>query len=209
MVESAPSLLSLAFFIDDFFPSCLQSTRSTRVHKTLFHWDGKRPKHARSSNVKIWRSSSAKQRTMSSKTRKAKLGKRHRFEERPTRHLKNPRRPEECIELPPVSSPLQMSSCLMLTLLLPVPEPSALPTLKFVQARLSNAFSALERSHNEHVVVLENCEKERAELDRQETDVRQQVATASDRFDWFVDFKDWVEDVANFLENKVCSICSP
>jgi GC-rich sequence DNA-binding factor len=85
-----------------------------------------------------------------------------------------------------------------------VPQPSTLPSLKFVQARLSNSYSALERSHNEHLAVLENCDKERAELDRQETDVRQQVATTSERFDWFVDFKEWVEDVANFLENKVC-----
>jgi GC-rich sequence DNA-binding factor len=85
-----------------------------------------------------------------------------------------------------------------------VPEPSTLPSLKFVQARLANTSSALERSHNEHIAALENCEKERVELDRQEVGFRNQVSAANERFAWFSDFKEWVEDVANFLENKVC-----
>ena len=72
-----------------------------------------------------------------------------------------------------------------------------------VQTRLTSALNDLRLSHGTNAETLESLAKERADLDRQEAELRAEVDRVSAYNGWFMDFQNWVEDVAAFLEEKV------
>ena len=51
--------------------------------------------------------------------------------------------------------------------------------------------------------MLATCSREREALDEQEKELRQEVERVSNKYEWFLDFKTWVEEVATFLDEKV------
>jgi GC-rich sequence DNA-binding factor len=86
-----------------------------------------------------------------------------------------------------------------------VPQSSTLPSMSAVSARLSAALQALTASHTLEASALEHFEKERAELDSQETELRRVVVKTEEKSRWFGEFKDEVEDWSAFLDEKVRS----
>lgn len=72
-----------------------------------------------------------------------------------------------------------------------------------VSARLSAALQALTASHVLEASALEHFEKERVELDSQETELRREVVKTEEKSRWFGEFKDEVEDWSAFLDEKV------
>ncbi|KAG0659930.1 hypothetical protein C6P46_004870 [Rhodotorula mucilaginosa] len=71
-----------------------------------------------------------------------------------------------------------------------------------ISARLSAALQALTASHTLEASALEHFEKERAELDSQETELRRVVVKTEEKSRWFGEFKDEVEDWSAFLDEK-------
>ncbi|TKA52589.1 hypothetical protein B0A53_04599 [Rhodotorula sp. CCFEE 5036] len=84
----------------------------------------------------------------------------------------------------------------------PIPQSSTLPSMSAVSARLSAALQALTASHTLEASALEHFEKERAELDSQETELRRVVVKTEEKSRWFGEFKDEVEDWSAFLDEK-------
>lgn len=72
-----------------------------------------------------------------------------------------------------------------------------------VSARLSAALQALTASHTLEASALGHFEKERVELDSQETELRREVVKTEEKSRWFGEFKDEVEDWSAFLDEKV------
>lgn len=62
---------------------------------------------------------------------------------------------------------------------------------------------ALTTSHATNSTTLSRLEEERTTLQTQETDLRQMVADAEAKRSWFSEFRDWIETVASFLDEKV------
>jgi hypothetical protein len=52
---------------------------------------------------------------------------------------------------------------------------------------------------------LNDLAQERGELDDRETEMRNMVGRAEEKRAWFSSFREWVEGVAGFLDEKVCS----
>jgi len=48
--------------------------------------------------------------------------------------------------------------------------------------------------------------EQRTELDTRETELRSMIVAAESKRSWFTEFKDWVESVATFLDEKVAFI---
>ncbi|KDE06831.1 hypothetical protein MVLG_02867 [Microbotryum lychnidis-dioicae p1A1 Lamole] len=84
----------------------------------------------------------------------------------------------------------------------PIPQTSTLPTLSNVQARLSAGLNTLESSRTLDVAALNHFEKERNELDTQEGELRSEATRIEEKNRWFNDFKNFIEDVAAFLDEK-------
>ena len=60
----------------------------------------------------------------------------------------------------------------------------------------------LRASKTENEALMENCSREREALDVQETQLRIEVERVNAKYEWFLDFKNWVEEVASFLDEK-------
>ena len=63
-------------------------------------------------------------------------------------------------------------------------------------------------SHASNTAALNSLAEEREQLDQRETELREMVTKAEEKRSWFVGFKEWVEVVATFLDEKVCTIYS-
>jgi len=50
--------------------------------------------------------------------------------------------------------------------------------------------------------------EEREQLDKREMEMREMVRKAEAKRSWFVAFREWVESVATFLDEKVCVLFS-
>ncbi|GJN92794.1 hypothetical protein Rhopal_005832-T1 [Rhodotorula paludigena] len=84
----------------------------------------------------------------------------------------------------------------------PIPQSSTLPSLAAVTARLSAALSTLGSSHTLDSSSLAHFEQERAELDKQEQELRAEVDKVERKSRWFEEFKEQVEDWGAFLDEK-------
>lgn len=86
-----------------------------------------------------------------------------------------------------------------------VPPPTPIPTLGPSIARLTQSLTALTTSHASNTAAMTSLAEEREQLDQRETELREMVTKAEDKRSWFVGFKEWVEAVATFLDEKVCA----
>jgi GC-rich sequence DNA-binding factor len=71
-------------------------------------------------------------------------------------------------------------------------------------ARLAQQLSQLTTSHATNTAALSTLAQERGQLDNRETEMRDMVGRAEEKRAWFSSFKEWVEGVAGFLDEKVC-----
>lgn len=46
--------------------------------------------------------------------------------------------------------------------------------------------------------------QERAQLEQKEEEMREMIVKAEEKRSWFTAFREWVESVATFLDEKVC-----
>ncbi|KAF7346601.1 GC-rich sequence DNA-binding factor-like protein [Mycena sanguinolenta] len=83
-----------------------------------------------------------------------------------------------------------------------VPPATPLPSLGPAIARLSQQLTQLTTSHASNTAALTSLGQERTEVDDREKEMRQMVEKAEAKRAWFGQFKEWVEGVAGFLDEK-------
>ncbi|GLB38206.1 putative nineteen complex-related protein 2 [Lyophyllum shimeji] len=84
----------------------------------------------------------------------------------------------------------------------PIPAATPIPTLGPAMARLTEQLALLTTSHAQNTAAMTNLAKERAEVAERETEMREMVSRAEDKRAWFESFREWVEGVAGFLDEK-------
>lgn len=85
----------------------------------------------------------------------------------------------------------------------PVPTSTPIPTLGPAIARLTQSLTALTTSHASNTSAMASLAEEREQLDKREMEMREMVRGAEAKRSWFVSFREWVESVATFLDEKV------
>ncbi|KAF9013201.1 nineteen complex-related protein 2-domain-containing protein [Cyathus striatus] len=82
------------------------------------------------------------------------------------------------------------------------PISTPIPTLAPGLARLNQQLSQLTTSHTTNTAALNSLAEERSQVDDREKEMREMVGKAEEKRAWFGSFKDWVEGVAGFLDEK-------
>lgn len=70
-------------------------------------------------------------------------------------------------------------------------------------ARLTKSMSELTTSHAEHSATMSKLREEERILESREKEMREMIAKAEEKRSWFNAFREWVESVATFLDEKV------
>ena len=70
-------------------------------------------------------------------------------------------------------------------------------------ARLTQSMSELTMSHAQHSTSLTKLGEEQRLLEQREKEMREIIAKAEEKRSWFSAFRDWIESVATFLDEKV------
>jgi GC-rich sequence DNA-binding factor len=89
-----------------------------------------------------------------------------------------------------------------------VPPVTPIPTLGPAIARLTSSLSALTTSHADSTATMASLAEERLQLEAREKEMRDMIEKAEAKRSWFAAFREWIENVATFLDEKVCQICS-
>ncbi|KAG2010010.1 hypothetical protein CC2G_012869 [Coprinopsis cinerea AmutBmut pab1-1] len=84
----------------------------------------------------------------------------------------------------------------------PIPAATPIPTLPPVLARLSHQLAQLTSSHAQNTATLNNLALERQQVDEREKEMREMVVKAENKRAWFGDFREWIESMASFLDEK-------
>ncbi|KAH9948863.1 nineteen complex-related protein 2-domain-containing protein [Amylocystis lapponica] len=84
----------------------------------------------------------------------------------------------------------------------PIPPITPIPTLGAAVARLTQSLTALTTSHAQNSASMVALSEEEAQLETREKEMRDMIARASEKRSWFVAFREWVESVATFLDEK-------
>jgi len=58
-------------------------------------------------------------------------------------------------------------------------------------------------SHSQNTALVSALSVEHDQLDGRETELREIIARTEEKRRWFADFRDWLENVATFLDEKV------
>jgi len=85
-----------------------------------------------------------------------------------------------------------------------VPPLTAVPTLEPAVARLVQGKAIITASHAKNTASVASLSKERVQLDEREHELREAIEKAEIKRSWFSAFKEWMESVATFLDEKVC-----
>ena len=70
-------------------------------------------------------------------------------------------------------------------------------------ARLTQSMSELTTSHAQHSAAMAKLGEEQRILEEREKEMREMITKAEEKRSWFVAFREWVESVATFLDEKV------
>lgn len=92
--------------------------------------------------------------------------------------------------------------------ILSVPAQTPVPTLDPAMLRLTQALTKLTTSHAGNTKSLMSLGDEHASLEQQETRLRQLVTEAEEKRAWFDGFRQWMDSLADFLDEKVCVLLS-
>ncbi|KAI0053189.1 hypothetical protein FA95DRAFT_1552680 [Auriscalpium vulgare] len=84
----------------------------------------------------------------------------------------------------------------------PLPPPTTIPTLDAAVAGLARRMTALTTSHAQNATALTRLSEEQAQLDAREDELRAVITRAETKRAWFASFREWVESVATFLDEK-------
>jgi len=84
-----------------------------------------------------------------------------------------------------------------------VPPLISLPVLAPALTHLSEKMTKITMSHASNTVALNSIVLERESVDKREREMRNVIEIAEEKRAWFDDFKQWVEGVAGFLDEKV------
>ncbi|CCL98857.1 uncharacterized protein FIBRA_00863 [Fibroporia radiculosa] len=84
----------------------------------------------------------------------------------------------------------------------PIPPVTPIPTLGAAVARLTQSLTALTTSHVQNSTSMASLGEERLQLEAREKEMREMIAKAEDKRGWFAAFREWVESVATFLDEK-------
>ena len=84
-----------------------------------------------------------------------------------------------------------------------VPAMTPIPQLAPAIARLTAALTALTTSHTQNAAAMHSLADEREQLEVREKEMREMIVKAEDKRSWFAAFREWVESVATFLDEKV------
>lgn len=84
----------------------------------------------------------------------------------------------------------------------PIPPLTPIPTLDSAVARLTQATTSLTQSHGQNTSTMTALSAEHNLLDERENEMRQLITKAELKRSWFAAFRDWIETVATFLEEK-------
>jgi hypothetical protein len=71
--------------------------------------------------------------------------------------------------------------------------------------RISQIVSSITTSHVQNTASISTISTELAQLDDHETDLRETITRTEEKRSWFTDFREWLENVATFLDEKVRS----
>ncbi|KAF9241159.1 GCFC-domain-containing protein [Melanogaster broomeanus] len=84
-----------------------------------------------------------------------------------------------------------------------IPPSTEIPALGPAIERLGRSLASLSSSHASNTKAATSLAEERDQLDARETELRQMIAIAESKRGWFSTFKDWIESVATFLDEKL------
>ncbi|EIW80893.1 GCFC-domain-containing protein [Coniophora puteana RWD-64-598 SS2] len=84
----------------------------------------------------------------------------------------------------------------------PIPPSTNLPSLGPAIDRLAQSLAALTTSHVTNTTSMNTLVEERDQLDTRESELRKLVESAEAKRSWFVAFREWIENVAAFLDDK-------
>ncbi|TBU23747.1 GCFC-domain-containing protein [Dichomitus squalens] len=84
----------------------------------------------------------------------------------------------------------------------PIPPVTPIPTMGAAIARLTQSMSELTTSHAQHSTSLTKLGEEQRILEQREKEMREMIAKAEEKRSWFSAFRDWIESVATFLDEK-------
>ncbi|TFK52235.1 GCFC-domain-containing protein [Heliocybe sulcata] len=84
----------------------------------------------------------------------------------------------------------------------PIPSETPIPTLTSAIGRLTQSLTALTTSHAQNTTSMESLAAERVQLEAREKEMREMIVQAEARHAWFSAFREWVENVATFLDEK-------
>ena len=85
----------------------------------------------------------------------------------------------------------------------PVPPAIPVPVLGVAIAKLTQKLTVLTASHAKNTAELIKMGEEMALLNKQEAEIKEQVENAEQRRAWFQGFKERLESVGDFLDEKV------
>ncbi|KIJ62603.1 hypothetical protein HYDPIDRAFT_30203 [Hydnomerulius pinastri MD-312] len=84
----------------------------------------------------------------------------------------------------------------------PIPPSTTIPALRPAIERLEQSLAALTTSNASNTSAAASLAEEREQLDGRETELRQMIINAESKRSWFAAFKEWIESVATFLDEK-------
>ncbi|KAF6755800.1 nineteen complex-related protein 2-domain-containing protein [Ephemerocybe angulata] len=84
----------------------------------------------------------------------------------------------------------------------PIPAQTTIPTLQPAISRLTQQLAQLTASHATNSAALQTLAQEREEVEKREIEMRDLVIKAEAKRAWFGEFRDWLESVAGFLDEK-------
>ena len=84
-----------------------------------------------------------------------------------------------------------------------VPPPTEVPSLESSVTRISQTLASMTVSHAQNTASVSALSVENDQLDGRETELREIIARTEEKRRWFADFRDWLENVAIFLDEKV------
>lgn len=87
-----------------------------------------------------------------------------------------------------------------------VPLVTPIPTLSSSVGRLTNSLTVLSSSHASHTAALSSLAEEKSALESKEAEMREMIEKAERKRSWFAAFREWVEGIASFLDEKASSV---
>ncbi|KAH0832088.1 GCFC-domain-containing protein [Lanmaoa asiatica] len=83
-----------------------------------------------------------------------------------------------------------------------IPSTTDIPTLGPAIERFQRSLASLSDSHALNTGAITSLVEQRTELDMRGTELRSMITAVESKRSWFTEFKDWVEGVAAFLDEK-------